>query len=249
LHDLSPTTRFSDRAADYARFRPGYPAAAIDKVLAGLGDPHDLTVADVGAGTGISARLIAERGARVLAIEPNREMRQQAEPHDRIEWVSATGEETGLAPESVGLVLSAQAFHWFRQPEALTEFHRILAPGGRLALMWNSRDRTDPFTRGFIEAIHAVQGEHPAELRPFDCNVVEAGGEFTAPWLSVFPNKQTLDRDGLIRRAWSASYVPREGAMGAELVRRFDALHEQFRDDRGLVALRYRCEVWISTRR
>jgi hypothetical protein len=39
MHDLSPTTRFSDRAADYARFRPDYPQAAIDKVLAGLGDP------------------------------------------------------------------------------------------------------------------------------------------------------------------------------------------------------------------
>ena len=75
LSDLSPTTRFSGRAADYVRHRPGYPAAAIAAVLRGLGDPVRLVAADVGAGTGISSRLLAERGVRVLAIEPNAEMR------------------------------------------------------------------------------------------------------------------------------------------------------------------------------
>ena len=65
------TTRFSTRAQSYAAFRPSYPPGAIDAALEGLGDPHGLTIADVGAGTGISARLFAERGAAVIAIEPN----------------------------------------------------------------------------------------------------------------------------------------------------------------------------------
>jgi SAM-dependent methyltransferase len=249
LHDLSPTTRFSDRAADYVRFRPDYPAAAIDAILNGVGDPAALIAADVGAGTGISARLLAERGTRVIAIEPNREMLGAAAPHEHIAWVVATAEATALAAGSVGLVLSAQAFHWFRQPDALSEFHRVLAPSGRLVLMWNSRDRTDPLTREYIEAIHAVQGEHPAERRPFDPAVVSARGEFGEAWLKTFPYRQSLDREGLAGRAWSASYVPREGPRAEQLVQNLDALHQKYRDERGMIALRYRTEVWIAERR
>ena len=248
LRDLTPTTRFSDRADDYVRYRPDYPWAAIDAILSCL-PVQDLIAADVGAGTGISARQLAQRGPRVIAIEPNREMRSAAEPHERVEWVVATAEATALATGSVGLVVAAQAFHWFRQAEALTEFHRILAPGGRLVLMWNSRDRSDPVTASYIDAIHAVQGEHPAERRPLDPEVVSARGEFGTPWLKVFPNRQTLDRNGLIGRALSASYVPREGPGARELEQRLAALHARHCDERGIIALRYRAEVWIAERR
>ncbi len=75
-HDIDPTGRFSNRADDYARHRPTYPAAAIDALLAGLGPASGLVAVDVGAGTGISARLLAERGVSVIAVEPNRAMRE-----------------------------------------------------------------------------------------------------------------------------------------------------------------------------
>ena len=84
LYRQDPTGRFRDRAADYAAARPSYPAAALDALLEGLGAPAALVVADVGAGTGIAARLVAERGARVLAVEPNAAMRAAAEPHPRV---------------------------------------------------------------------------------------------------------------------------------------------------------------------
>jgi len=146
LHELAPTTRFSDRAADYVRYRPDYPAAAIDRMLAGLRTPPEIVAADVGAGTGISARRLAERGARVWAVEPNAEMRAAAAPHPLVTWHDGTAEATGLDRASVDLVLCAQAFHWFRPPEAVAEFARILRPGGRLAIVWNRRDRSDPLT-------------------------------------------------------------------------------------------------------
>ncbi|MGH2570868.1 MAG: class I SAM-dependent methyltransferase, partial [bacterium] len=134
LHDLDPRGRFTDRAADYVRYRPDYPAAAIDHVLNGLGDPSRLTAADVGAGTGISSRLLAERGTRAVAIEPNAAMRAAAEPHPRVEWRDGTAEDTRLAAASMDLVLCAQAFHWFRQEEAVAEFARVLRPRGRLVV-------------------------------------------------------------------------------------------------------------------
>ena len=74
LHEQSPTARFSDRADDYVKYRPSYPPEAIDAVLEGLGEPAAVVAADVGAGTGISARLLSARGVRVIAVEPNREM-------------------------------------------------------------------------------------------------------------------------------------------------------------------------------
>ncbi|HWT05379.1 MAG TPA: SAM-dependent methyltransferase, partial [Xanthomonadales bacterium] len=68
---MSFTERFADRAGDYVAGRPSYPAAALDALFDGLGDAGDVLAADLGAGTGISSRLLAERGAQVLAIEPN----------------------------------------------------------------------------------------------------------------------------------------------------------------------------------
>jgi SAM-dependent methyltransferase len=252
LHELEPTTRFSDRAGDYVRFRPDYPPPAIACILEGLAgagahEPAPI-VADVGAGTGIASRLLAARGARVIAVEPNAEMRAAAEPHPRVEWRSGTAEATGLARESVDLVLCAQAFHWFRQPEAITEFHRVLRPGGRLAILWNKRDRSDPLTLGYIEAIHAVNGEHPAEKRPFDPAVVHAAGEFTPAERHVFPHGQRLDRAGLLGRATSASYVPREGPGLEALARQLATLFERHRGADDRVTLRYRTEVWIAAR-
>jgi SAM-dependent methyltransferase len=248
LSDMDPTGRFTDRAADYVRYRPSYPAAAFDAMLEGLGERSRIRAADVGAGTGISSRLLADRVAHVTAIEPNAAMREAAAPHPRVEWREGAGEATGLADASVDLVLAAQAFHWFRHDEAIVEFHRVLRPGGRLALLWNGRDRGDPLTAGYIEAIHAVNGEHPAERRELDSGVIEGSGRFTAPVVLTFPFEQALDRAGLIGRATSASYVPREGAAFAELRRLLIALYERHRDEWGIVRLRYVTRVHLAER-
>jgi SAM-dependent methyltransferase len=248
LHGMDPTGRFTSRAADYVRYRPTYPAAAIDFILCGCISPFELTAADIGAGTGISARLLAERGVRVLAIEPNAAMREAAAAHERVLWLEGTAEETGLRAGCVDLVVSAQAFHWFRQREAVAEFHRIVRNGGRMALMWNSRDRRDSLTRGFIEAIHSVNGEHPAEQREIEPGVIEAEGRFKPPRLETFGHWQDLDCPGLIGRASSASYVPREGESFEILRDRLTALFDQFRDARGLVRILYVTKVYLADR-
>lgn len=108
---LDTVSRFDDRAQDYVKYRPGYPAAAISAIVGGLGPAEQLRAADIGAGTGISARLLADRGVHVIAVEPGEVMRAAAAPHPRVEWTSGTAHATGLAPESMDLVLCAQAFH------------------------------------------------------------------------------------------------------------------------------------------
>ena len=247
-HDRDTVGRFSDRAADYIRYRPTYPAEAVHTILEGLGPPLRLVAADVGAGTGISARLLGERGARVIAVEPGEAMRRAAAPHPNVAWVAGRAEATGLCSQAVDLVLCAQSFHWFRTTDALSEFARILKERGRLAITWNHRSASDPLTAGYQQAIVDVGGEGTAESRTFDPDVIAASGLFSSPERKSFPNFQRLDLAGLIGRARSASYVPKSGAAGERLLGLLRALHERYADESGFVTLVYDTEVFCSTR-
>ena len=241
--DLNPTGRFSDRVDDYVRYRPTYPAAAVTCALDGA-PPGPIV--DVGAGTGIWTALLAGRGREIIALEPNAAMRAAAPSLPGVTWAGGTAEATGLADASAALVTVAQAFHWFRANEALREFARVLIPGGRVALVWNRRSITDPFTLGYREAILSVGAETAAERMPFDPGVFV--GIFEEPERHAFPHAQELDRTGLHGRARSASYVPKEGPRAVELGARLDALFDSYAAD-GRVRLVYDCEVWTSTRR
>ena len=195
LHDLNPTGRFADRTDDYVKYRPSYPTEAIDAIVEGL-DASSARAADIGAGTGISARLLGDRGFHVVAVEPNQEMRSAAEPHPRVVWCDGTAENTGLEGTTMNLVLAAQAFHWFRAQDALREFARILRPGGRLALMWNRRRRDDAFTAGYRAAILDVGGDSLVERMDFEPETIATSGLFSTARLVTFPFQQALNRAG-----------------------------------------------------
>src|SRR6478672_12882184 len=94
--ELDTVQRFSDRASDYVKYRPTYPAEALSAILDGLGPPGELVAADVGAGTGISARLLGDRGLHVIAVEPGEAMRRAAAPHPRVAWLAAKAQAIGL---------------------------------------------------------------------------------------------------------------------------------------------------------
>lgn len=245
--DLDPTGRFSNRAEDYARYRPTYPAAAIDAVLDGLGPPSRLAALDVGAGTGISARLLGERGAHVTAVEPNRAMREAAAPHPNVTWLEGTAEAIPLGNAAVDLALSAQAFHWFRAGEAVREMARVTKSGGRLALVWNHRSATDPFMRGYQEILLALGVDPAVAGMDADVAAVERSGLFGPRRVVSFEHRQRVDRDGLIGRALSASYVPKDGAGRARLVELLSALHARYAHD-GTVDFVYDTEVTLAER-
>jgi SAM-dependent methyltransferase len=242
-------TRFSDRARDYARWRPTYPSEAIDAILDGLGDPARLSAADIGAGTGISARLLAERGVRVEAVEPNDAMRAtgQSHPHPRITWRKGAGEATGLPDAGVGLVLYAQAFHWVQREPALAEAARILSRPGRLALLWNVHDEADPFTRAYREIIRRHATDDPTS--PSFTGDTHIPFPHAPGWRGYrrleFESEQRLDLGGLLGRATSSSYCPREGEAGEALRTALTALFERWQKS-GEVAIRYRCAAHLA---
>lgn len=229
FYQQNPLQRFSDRAADYAQYRPVYPPEAIAAILDNLGDPSTLVAADVGAGTGISARLLADWGVQVLALEPNAQMRQTARPHPRVQMVSATAEQTGLADSSVDLIVCAQAFHWFEPEASLAEFHRILKPSGRLALMWNSRDQNDAFTRQFTDILRRGSDQQFFIRRDRKSPEALARSSLFGNFRQLsFANRHRLDRDGLIGLALSASYVLKTGESYGALRVELEDLYQRW---------------------
>lgn len=222
---MKSTERFGSRAQAYAAFRPSYPRSAIDAALDGLGDPYGLTIADVGAGTGISARLFADRGASVIAIEPNAKMRGAADPHARVHWREGTGEETGLADASVDAIVACQAFHWFATPAALDEFRRVARR--RAAVLQYERDERDAFTRAYGDIVRGYATDETEDLR-----------RRALDFFAAFPNaraetsehlfRQRLDAAALLGRAASASYLPSTGAAAEQMRAELRALFERY---------------------
>src|SRR5215472_14332198 len=129
-------TSFGVAAAAYERGRPPYPAAAIDWLV----PEHARRVLDLGAGTGKLTRQLRERGLEVIAVEPSAGMRDQlrrAVPG--VPLLGGKAEQLPLAAGSVDVILVAQAWHWVEPSLAIPEAARVLAPGGRLGLLWNRR--------------------------------------------------------------------------------------------------------------
>ena len=71
--------RFSNRVADYIRYRPGYPAGVLDLLRAECGLAPESAIADVGSGTGILTKMLLDNGNLAYGVEPNAEMREAGE--------------------------------------------------------------------------------------------------------------------------------------------------------------------------
>ena len=228
-----PRKRFSDRVADYIRFRPGYPEALLPVLLPASKGRDAISIADVGSGTGIFTRLLLRQGLTVYGVEPNANMRQAAEEYlaDCENFVSIEGdaENTGLADASVDLVTAAQAFHWFDNDASKTEFNRILKPGGRLALIWNQRRLEQPFQQAYEALLRKLAPEY-GKVNHMNLGDHDIARFFQPGQMQVFhfDNYQQFDFNGLAGRLKSSSYCPDENTpeyarLQDELSRLFEA--------------------------
>jgi SAM-dependent methyltransferase len=210
---------------------------------------------DVGCGTGISSRLFAQRGIRVIGIEPNAEMRTQAEaaptPPDSSapEYRGGQAEATDLPDGAADAVLAAQAFHWFKVDEALREFHRILRPAGWVVLMWNERDESDPFTAEYGAAWRAAPDA--AQIESARASVGYAlfkHALFVAGERVVFKHAHSLSEEGMLGRVQSTSYVPRERTALDALTAALRAAFNRHQKD-GRVVMHYETAVYVARRK
>jgi SAM-dependent methyltransferase len=192
-----PHTAFADVAEAYERARPGYPDDAVRWLVGD--EPCD--VVDLGAGTGKLTRSLVALGHHVIAVEPLDAMRAQlAAALPAVGALSGSAEAIPLPDARADAVTCAQAFHWFDHDAALPEIARVLRPGGRLALVWNSRNDRDPWMARLSEIIgnETIQRD---DLAPVDESRL-----FGPVATAEFSFEHVLDRDGLLDLVVSRSY-------------------------------------------
>jgi len=232
---------FARAVGAYERGRPGYPDAAVAWLAEHVGGSR---VVDVAAGTGKLTLALAERGLDVVAVEPVAEMRAAITGCDRVEIRDGRAEATGLGHGSADAVTVAQAFHWFDGPRALAEIHRVLRPGGVLALVFNRRRMEDAIHQRVDELLAPYRGDVPAHANETWRGAVEASALFEPAARREFDNVQVLDAAGLADRFGSVSFVaaldsgPRDVLLAALRALAPDAP----------VTLRYRTQVEILRR-
>ena len=155
---------FGAEAAAYERGRPSYPPEAIDWLL----PPDASDVLDLGAGTGKLTTRLVERGLDVVAVDPIPEMLELlTNSLPDTPALLGTAEDIPLPDDSVDAVLVAQAWHWFDPERAIKEVARVLRPGGRLGLVWNTRDER----MGWVKDLGRIIGH---EDDPFNHEVTLA---------------------------------------------------------------------------
>jgi len=220
--------RFSNRVANYVKYRPDYPREIITYLKTNCGLTSESVIADIGCGTGISAKLFLENGNRVYGVEPNDAMRAAAEEYlasfPKFTAVNSTSDRTTLPDGSVDMIVAAQAFHWFDPERTRPEFKRILKPGGQVVLIWNERQLdTTPFLVEY-EAFLLKHANDYGNVRHENIQDKEISGFFQKECGSaVFSNQQIFDLEGLKGRMLSASYMP------SETDPRFDGVVDELR--------------------
>lgn len=243
--------RFSNRVENYVNYRPGYPSGIVMFLKNECNLEKNSIIADIGSGTGISARLFLENGYKVFAVEPNFEMRMAAEEilksYENFISINGTAENSNLNDKSVDFIVCGQAFHWFDFEKCKAEFKRILKNDGYTVLIWNSRISIPGFMDDYENLLRKFGTDYEnVNHDNIDESVIKTFFSPSEYELKTFPNYQDFDYDGLKGRLLSSSYVPLEESqdfadMIAELKRIF--LKNQ---RNGIVRMEYKTVLYIG---
>jgi len=236
---MDVTLRFSNRVENYIKYRPAYPNELYHFLESKANLSDNSTIADIGSGTGISSSWFVQKKYKVFGVEPNQPMREAAEKQfsafSNFESISATAENTTLFDQSIDLIISAQAFHWFIPEITRKEFKRILKPTGKLALIWNERKTVET---EFLKAYELFLKSFAIDYEKVDHRNIseEKIKQFFLPkeFQTVeFNNSQLLDLEGLKGRVLSSSYMPSENYPDYnKMIEGLNNLFANYADDR-----------------
>ncbi|SCF31154.1 Methyltransferase domain-containing protein [Micromonospora matsumotoense] len=237
---------FGTVAAEYDRFRPGYPAEALRWALADAGD--DAHVVDLGAGTGILTRDLRALGHRVTPVEPDPAMRAQLDGTvPGITALAGSAEAVPLPDAATDAVLVGQAYHWFDRERAHVEIARVLRPDGIFAPIWSIRDETV----GWVAELGRIaqMGESASDLTE---KVTTFGAAFGPVELGRFTHRTTVTGDEVVglmrtRSHWLIAAPAQRQRVDAEL-RELFATHPDLAG-RETVELPYQTLVFRARRR
>ncbi len=249
---------FDERAEAYDRFRPTYPDAAIDELLGPV--PAGLDVLDVGCGTGIASRQIAQRGAKVLGVELGPRMAEIARGHG-VEVEIAAFEGWDAAGRTFDRVISAQAWHWLDLPIATAKAASVLRPGGTLGLIWNAGCPPDDLAdalEGVYERVvppggHRLFRGYAADRLSdvktgldSEIDAISAVPDFGAPTEKWFPWTRAYERDEWLGQLMSRSdHTALEPAVRDSL---FEAIGSAIDDQGGSFVMHFETVLITATR-
>ncbi|HLN76315.1 MAG TPA: class I SAM-dependent methyltransferase [Nocardioidaceae bacterium] len=218
---VEPARSFDLVADAYDRARPSYPEEAVSWLLGSGGRPE---VVELGAGTGKLTQQLLARRCTVIATDPSEAMLARLvarAPGARV--VAGRAEQVPLRSRSADLVVAAQAFHWFDTETTLREVARVLRPGGRLAMVWNSRDERIPWVKRLGRIIGtAAQEDDPSAA-------IDETGMFETVERATFRFWQPLHRESLRDLVASRSTVAVMSDLERERVlRKVDELYDEY---------------------
>jgi SAM-dependent methyltransferase len=175
---------FSKQAADYAKFRPRYPHEMFE-YLGNLSPTHQLAW-DCGTGNGQAAVALAEVFDGVIATDASEKQIAKAQPHERVEYRVARAENSGMQPETLDLVLVAQALHWFDLPRFYEEVRRVLKNNGVFAASAYNLLRIEP---AIDEIVNRYYHEVVGPFWPPERKLVENFADLSFPFHEIEPPK------------------------------------------------------------
>ncbi len=227
------TKRFSDRVENYKKFRPSYPAEMVEYIRKDFFADPEITASDIGSGTGKMTELILPFCKTVYAVEPNPEMRAEADKklsvYANYVSVNGTAENTTLKSASVDCITVAQAVHWFNLELSKIEFKRILRNNGPVIIIANKRVFTTDFLKEYERLIREGIPEY-SEVNHYRIteNVMNTFYEKNYKQ-DVFPNTQVFDWESLVGRFRSSSYTPKEDTSDyAELENKLRKIFDKY---------------------
>jgi SAM-dependent methyltransferase len=234
---MKTVERFSNRVENYVKYRPTYPSQVLDLFRVEMNLQNDSIVADIGSGTGISAKLFLENGNTVFGVEPNKPMREAAEiflqNFSNFRSVEGTAENTTLEKNTVDIIIAAQAFHWFDKVKTRKEFKRILRDKGFVSLMWNERQlNSTAFLRGFEQLLIRFGTDYETVRHENITKEILQDFFQTDFKQKTFSNVQQVDFEGLKGRMLSSSYVPTaENPRFVEMLENLESLFAEHNEN------------------
>ena len=166
-------------------------------------------VVDLAAGTGKLTRLLAPAGADLIAAEPVAGMRETFRTIlANVPIIASTAEQLALRDASLDAVTIAQAFHWFDEDRAIAELARAVRPGGRVALVWNARDRSVPWVDRVWGIMDRVEKRAPwRDHDNWSNSAVREMSGFGPLHSAEFRHEQIVTPQAMVQRVASVSHV------------------------------------------
>lgn len=242
------TTRFSDRVDDYIKYRPHYPSQLLKVLEDNIGFNKKMLAADIGSGTGISSEIFINNGNKVLAVEPNKEMREAAETiyKDDANFISINGtaSNSNIDAYRIDLIFCGQAFHWFDRNKAKKEFTRILKPDGHIVLAWNKRNEEDGFQKEYEQMlISNILEYQKVSHKNISDKIIADFFDPNPVSIDSIKNSQMFDLSDLKGRLLSSSYCPKEGSELDRLFTKLEDLYHKY-EKGGIVEFEYKTKLY-----